>query len=619
MVAVAVVGQAALVEASSRPGGVTCLGLHPTITRFGTGETVRGTSRADVIVTGSGDDLIDGRGGNDRICSGGGDDQVYGGPGSDWVDAGAGDDVIEAGNGSDRVLGGVGRDTLIGERGNDVLLGEGGSRDYVDGGLGDDTVSGGAEDYDQVIGGVGNDKLYGGPGNGDVLRGDHGSDLFDGGPGSHDAASFAISGFTGANSFGGTGVTVDLGGGRGTEDGNDHLVGIEDVIGSPFRDSITGNTEPNVLYGAGGEDRLVGNGPGDAAHGGSGSDVCEGFFEEDSCGPESASGTPTVEADLAGGPAGTSLTIVVRLPQPLPGVGSKPEVQGTNMRVSLEDGAWLLREEPVPVVAGDSCIALGSSEARCPITGSPDAVFLDGSAGNDLIEVDSSTPSHVSAIIDGESGTDTLIGGSGDDNLSGAPAVSEHPTDVLYGRGGDDSLANAAVLEGGPGSDLLIAAACSRQMIDGGGGVDSVSFARSTGKVGVDARIGDVAVYDRRSFGGSLEQSGCHSPEEEPTQIDESVERIEGSRWDDVLSGNASANTLLGRGGDDRLEGLGGGDILVGGAGRDWLLGGPGLDRLYATDGSRDRLIDCGDPSEGVALADPVDIPPRHCISVKSR
>jgi Ca2+-binding RTX toxin-like protein len=580
--------------------------------------TIDGTPHADVIVTGSGGNVIDGRGGNDLICSGAGNDRIRGGAGSDRIDAGSGDDLVDAGNGSDQVSGGAGRDTLLGERGNDTLLAGSGSRDFADGGLGDDTLFGGSGNYDQLIGGVGNDQLHGGPGEGDVLRGDHGGDLFDGGPGAHDTASFAVSGFTGANSFGGTGVTVNLGEGRATQDGIDRLRGIEDVIGSPFRDSITGDAEANVLYGAGGDDQLIASGAGDTARGGGGSDICEGFAAEESCGTETQTEGPIVEADLAGDTDGGSLTAIVRVPPPTTSLGPRTSIEGSDMRVRFEGGAWLLREEPLPVAAGDACTSLGPFEVRCPVAGKPDAVLLDGSEGNDLIEIEASTPSYVSTFIDGEAGDDTLIGGPSADNLIGSPAASEHPSDSLFGRGGDDSLANAAALNGGPGSDLLIAAPCGSQAISGGGGVDSVSFARSTGHIGVEATLGGVAVDAPGSAGISDRAGGCPSPAEEPTRIDRSVERIEGSRWDDVLAGDAGPNILLGRGGDDRLEGRGGEDILVGGTGRDQLLGGPGFDRLFATDKRADRLVDCGNPSNGSAHVDPVDPPARHCSRVRS-
>jgi Ca2+-binding RTX toxin-like protein len=592
----------------------TCFGSPATIAGPDGRGRVEGTPRADVIVTGPGGTMVEAGGGNDLICAGAGADRIEGGLGSDRIEARAGDDTVEGGNGSDRVDGGSGRDTLIGERGNDVLLGGAGSRDFADGGLGDDTVFGGAGDEDQVIGGVGNEQLHGGPGDSDVLRGDHGRDLFDGGSGAHDAASFAVSGFTGANSFGGTGVVVNLAEGRALQDGRDHLRGIEDVIGSPFRDAISGDASANVLYGAGGDDALLAIGPGDSAQGGAGSDVCGGgFATESSCGLEAAGSSPAIEVDLAGGPSGTSLAAVVRLPPLLPGAGmQKVEVPGVTMRVGFESGAWVLREQPLPVLVGDSCVAASPSEARCPIAGKPDAVLLDGGAGADLIEVEASVPPYVSAFIDGEVGADTLVGGAGDDNLSGQPGLTVDPVDLLYGRGGDDSLANAALLDGGAGSDLLISAACVDQEVRGGAGIDSVSFARSGGLRGVFATLGGAAV---ENIGGA---GRCHSAADEATtRIDRSVERIEGSRGPDVLRGDTAANTLLGRGGDDRLEGGAGDDILIAGTGQDQLFGGAGFDRLYAAEGSRDRPIDCGDPGQGVAVSDPSDGRPSHCTRVK--
>jgi Ca2+-binding RTX toxin-like protein len=608
----------AVTSGAGQAGGAApmpaCFGSPTTIIGPEGRGRVEGTPHADVIVTGPGADIVDAGGGNDLICAGAGADRIEGGLGSDRIEGGAGDDTVEGGNGSDRVDGGSGRDTLIGERGNDILFGGAGARDFADGGLGDDTVFGGASDGDQVIGGVGNDELHGGPGDGDILRGNHGRDLFDGGPGVHDVASFAVSGFTGANSFGGTGIVVNLAEGRALQDGRDRLRGIEDVVGSPFRDTISGDAAANVVYGAGGDDALFAIGPGDSAQGGAGSDICEGgFATESSCGPEAAGSSPAIEVDLAGGPSGTSLAAVVRLPPLLPGLGmQKVEVPGVTMRVGFEAGAWVLREQPLPVLAGDSCVVTSPSEVRCPIVGKPDAVFLDGGVGADLIEVEASTPPYVSAFIDGEDGADTLIGAAGEDNLRGQPGLTVNPVDSLYGRGGDDSLANAALLDGGAGSDLLISAACADQEVHGGAGVDSVSFARSGGLVGVFATLGGVAVANIGDTGR------CHlAAEEAPTRIDRSVERIEGSRGPDILRGDTAANTLLGRGGDDRLEGGAGDDILVAGAGQDQLFGGAGFDRLYAAGGSRDRPIDCGDPGQGVAVGDPSDGVPSHCARVK--
>lgn len=592
----------------------TCLGRSATLVQRSGNARVHGTAHADVIVTGSGDDVIVGGGGNDLICSGSGRDRIVGGVGSDSIDAGSGDDSIEGGNGSDRARGGPGTDVLIGNRGNDRLSGDSGNRDLASGGLGDDTLSGGAGSFDQIIGGIGNDKLYGGTGEGDILRGDRGADLFDGGPGMHDAASFAVSGENGLI-VGGKGVVVDLSSGTAQNDGRDKLTGIEDVIGTPFHDTLVGDAgAANDLYGAGGSDDLRGNGSEDGAFGGPGSDTCSDVAAEVSCGSEPLTRVPRMEVDLTGGPASATLTAVFRQAEFLPGEMPSENPVGVHAVASFEAGAWIFREEPLPIVAGDRCSITSPSEVRCPVEGKPEAVFLDGTRADDWLEVNENVPSYASATLRGEYGTDTLVGGIGDDSLDGSPSDTTYPTDVLKGRGGDDALTYGALLDGGAGSDLLIANICSGEHVEGGPGVDSVSFARTEG--GVEAKIGGGAVFAPVNTPRQHRPAGCgDDPTVLPTQIANSVERIEGSRWGDVLIGNVRSNTLLGRGGDDRLLGGAGDDLLVGGQGSDQLLGQQGFDRLYSRDGRRDRVIDCGKGPVpgGVATVDARDPRSKDC------
>ena len=594
--------------------GEYCLGRKATIVRGGENAYITGTYRADVIVAGAGNNVIRGGGGNDRICAGAGADLVIGGAGSDRIAGGRGNDTVEGGNGSDRLFGNGGRDVLIGNRGNDRLSGGAGKQDYADGGLGDDTVSGGRGAFDRVIGGVGNDRLYGGPGRGDVLRGDHGADLFDGGPGVHDVASFAVSGFRGPVG-GGHGVVVDLERGQASQDGEDRLTDVEDVIGTAFDDFIRGSSDENAMFGGGGDDQLAAVGSGDAGFGGPGSDTCEGFQHAASCGKEPALSHAVVEADLAGGPAATSLTVVERRPGFVPGAEFEPEPDKTSVEVSFEAGAWIVRTTPVPVVGGDACVATGPSEARCAITGRPDAVLVSGGTGNDEIEIDPSVPATATAILHGDRGTDLLLGGRGDDSLNGAPRDGPYPTDILKGRGGDDALTQGALLDGGSGSDLLIAAPCVGQTVHGGPGIDSVSFARSYLGLGVQATLGGTAIFPPHPFRGRQVPAGCPIPGSRPTLVGSSVESIEGSPEDDILVGDKSANMLLGRDGNDALIGRGGNDFLVGGNGYDSMFGGLGWDRLYARDDARDRRLSCGSGSarRDVANVDRRDPPARGC------
>ena len=228
-------------------------------------------------------------------------------------------------------------------------------------------------------------------------------------------------------------------------------------------------------------------------------------------------------------------------------------------------------------------------------------------------------PATTSARLIGGNGVDTLIGGAGDDSLDGT--LGNVVGDALYGGQGDDALTSGSVLDGEGGSDLLIALPCG-ETIEGGAGVDSVSFARAS--LGVQATLGGsagLAPYD--GFGG-----GCPTEHGGPpaSQIDSSVESIEGSANDDVLSGDGTRNIILGRGGNDEIHGAGGNDFLVGGEGSDSVYGEDGADRLYVRDGRRDGAIDCSFTGLGgqarredsitvgdVAIADPGDPLARHC------
>ncbi|MBV4494260.1 retention module-containing protein [Pseudomonas sp. SWRI12] len=153
--------------------------------------------------------------------------------------------------------------TLTGTSGDDVLL-AGNGDDVLNAGDGNDTLSAGS----------GNNTLQGGAGD-DVLYSGAGNDLLDGGSG-HDTASYAhaISA-----------VTVNLGllAAQNTLGaGTDTLAGIENLVGSNFNDTLTGDGASNridgglghdVLNGAGGDDLLIGGQGNNTLTGGSGADT----------------------------------------------------------------------------------------------------------------------------------------------------------------------------------------------------------------------------------------------------------------------------------------------------------------------------------------------------------
>ncbi|MDR6956206.1 VCBS repeat-containing protein [Pseudomonas brassicacearum] len=153
--------------------------------------------------------------------------------------------------------------TLTGTAGDDVLV-AGNGDNLLNAGDGNDILSAGS----------GNNTLHGGAGN-DLLYSGTGNDLLDGGTG-NDTASYAHAT---------AGVTVNLGllAAQNTLGaGTDTLAGIENLIGSNFNDTLTGDGASNringglghdVLNGGGGDDLLIGGLGNNTLTGGSGADT----------------------------------------------------------------------------------------------------------------------------------------------------------------------------------------------------------------------------------------------------------------------------------------------------------------------------------------------------------
>ncbi|KJH87022.1 type I secretion target, partial [Pseudomonas fluorescens] len=153
--------------------------------------------------------------------------------------------------------------TLTGTAGDDVLLA----------GNGDNVLNAGDGD-DILATGTGNNTLHGEAGN-DLLYSGTGNDLLDGGTG-NDTASYAHAT---------AGVTVNLGllAAQNTLGaGIDTLAGIENLVGSNFNDTLTGDSAGNridgglghdVLNGGGGDDLLIGGLGNNTLTGGSGADT----------------------------------------------------------------------------------------------------------------------------------------------------------------------------------------------------------------------------------------------------------------------------------------------------------------------------------------------------------
>ncbi len=169
-----------------------------------------------------------------------------------------------------------------------------------------------------------------------------------------------------------------------------------------------------------------------------------------------------------------------------------------------------------------------------------------------LVSVENLVGSHFDDVLTGDAGANTLDGGAGKDILIGGAGHDE-----LIGGAGDD------VLVGGAGDD----------QIDGGAGNDTASYAGSMAGVKVS-----LATDGEQATGGGGKD----------TLI--SIENLQGSSFDDVLTGDDGKNILIGGDGADTLDGGRGKDVLMGGAGADKLTGGAGADTFLFTSVSDSTL-----------------------------
>ena len=269
-------------------------------------DTISGGAGNDRINGGEGDDMLRGNGGKDRIAGakgadqiwgakgddtllgGPGDDRIFGGPGADNIDGGDDSDELYGQAHADTIVGGSHPDLIVGGAGRDVADGQGGD-DVLDGGAGADRLSG-AGGHDLIIGGIGNDRLFGEDGD-DTLAGLAGTDRLVGGSG-NDTASFALSP---------NGVSVNLNTGTATGEGDDTLIELEWIVGSPHNDVLTGDWRPNLIEardgddvinaGSGhdyvaaleGDDTIRGDSGDDYLDGGLGTDAIDGGTGSDTC------------------------------------------------------------------------------------------------------------------------------------------------------------------------------------------------------------------------------------------------------------------------------------------------------------------------------------------------
>jgi VCBS repeat-containing protein len=457
---------------------------------------------------------------------------------------------------------------ITGTAGNDILTGS----------SGDDSISGLA----------GNDSLYGGGGN-DLLIGGAGNDILNGGAGVDTAVyTDATAGVKLSLAIAAAQVT----GGSGT----DTVSGIENITGSDFNDTLTGDAGANVLIGGLGNDTLDGGAGADTLIGGAGNDVYMVDNAADVIIETAGNGTDTVRATAASYVLSAEVESLTYT-----GAGAFNGT-GNASANTLTGGAGA---DTLSGVAGDDKLyggagndALYGGDGNDAIDGGAGDDLMDGGLGNDTYTVDSAadviveaagagtdtvkasaasytlsdnietltytgaagfkgTGNAIANTLNGGAGADTLYGLAGDDKLTALAG-----DDSLYGGDGKDTLdggVGADLMDGGLGDDTYLVDNAGDVVVEGaGGGTDTVKTGLSAYTLTSDV---ETLVYT-----GAATFSGT------------------GNASANTVTGGADNDVLSGLGGADKLNGAAGNDLLAGGAGADTLTGGAGADAFVYTD-----------------------------------
>lgn len=555
---------------------------------------------------------------NDTLTSSTASHTLQGGAGDDVYIVGAATVVITeaAGSGIDEVRTGLGAFSLATSSNVENLTYTGTAAFTGTGNAGDNSLTGG----------IGNDVFYGGAG----------ADQFHGGAG-NDAVSYIDSA---------VGVTVNLK--TGIHSGiaaGDTFDSIEVIQGSNFSDTFVGDAGANSFDGNAGLDAI-----------------------------DYSSSAAAVSVNLttnivAGGDAqGDTLTEIEKV------IGSAfddtlaSSTASTNLQGGAGNDIYIVGAATVMVTeaAGD-----GIDEVRTALTtfslknisnvenltytgtlaftgtGNAGDNIITGGAGND--------------VFIGGAGADEFHGGAGTDTVSfadGGPLTFNFATGDISGVGQGDTFYDIERFQGSVYADKFIESGAIHQL-DGGTGVDTVSYETATSGITVDlgtlnhtgiatgdiftsieviqaTSFADVLVGDGNANifiggagadainGGAGSDSAWYLSSASAVHIDllagtatggeaqgdilSSIENLIGTTLDDILIGNAADNTLEGGAGNDTINGGDGADLIFGGVESDVGIFAapittPQADVLHGENGN-DVILTKGDDAGSFAFGD---------------
>jgi Ca2+-binding RTX toxin-like protein len=582
-----------------------------------TGQHLTGNASDNVINGGIGNDTLAGGGGSDTLAGGQGND-VYlvtdweiidetGGSGTDEIrtDMASYDlkgsnlhglierltgtlgsdqyfignalaNIIETGAGNDTLDGDAGLDTLIGGMGDDhYIVAQGGDVIVELGGAGNDIVSSSTSytlsaNLETLLltgnvanngtGNADNNSIYGNSA-ANIINGAGGADIMAGGAGGDqywvDNAGDVIS-ETVADGLAIDTVRSTLNWTLADNIENLVLVGPSAItgVGNNLRNNILGNDAANLIDGGEGADTM---------QGGLGNDTYIVDNLSDQVLELVGGGTDTVYSYLANYALGANVEnvsiLAVGAANLLGNALNNTLISGSSNNII--NGGTGIDTASFGNANGAVTVSLATTTMQNTVGSGSDTLNnienLTGSSFNDTL-----TGNAVTNSLNGGAGADTMSGGGGSDiyyvNDAGDVVIE---ADANLGTGGADivytsisnytmsanieyarllTVSGSTSLTGNNLNNILYAG-LSNDVLNGAGGIDTVSYAYAAAAITV-----------------SLATTAAQSTLGSGTDTLIKIENINGSGYDDTLTGNATANTLNGGSGADRLTGGNGSD-----------------------------------------------------------
>src|SRR4029079_16844543 len=257
------------------------------------------------------------------------------------------------------------------------------------------------------------------------------------------------------------------------------------------------------------------------------------------------------------------------------------------------------------VASGGSATVLGLA-AQTIVSGAgsgavTDVLTVSGGDGNDTIDASAVQAGSMGIVLDGGAGNDTITGGSGNEQLLGGAGndilLGGAGNDLLFGGDGDDTLTGGAGTDqmfGEAGNDLMIwHPGDGTDLMEGGDGTDTAQVNGGSGAEQFTLTANGTRVrFDRLDPAPFALDIGTT----------ENLVLNMGGGDDTFTAGNGLATlinvTVDGGAGNDSITGGDGNDTLLGGDGNDVINGGRGNDTLVGGTGDDTFVWNPGDGSD---------------------